>query len=356
MPDRRSLSPSILSETSEDGAASEHDANNRNRGGSSSQLRTLFDSFQSAKRFSQFESAGGRGQRQVAQATGLLHHIWGCRDIDNPEMCMDKHDGRAGLRIYKTPIRGPGGVIQPCTLAGIASGGPGQGERGSFNIINNHVTVSAASSPLTNSSVGVREIKKAKPKLKSSASQKMQLTFAAPKRILNSSLPTKGERGRFTKKKLVSVQSKRGTAPSIPLNTRGLRALLQQWVIGDDSRGLLKPLAEFNIDERNGRDATGKDNKSVYYRRRRVALATLLALQDAYENNVSFPEAIGLEASIISKGSAENNVHVTMSAWERTAKQYLGKCAGKLSDSEIVSLGKKVYRSQYTNLLPEAPD
>ncbi len=68
-----------------------------------------------------------------------------------------------------------------------------------------------------------------------------------------------------------------------------------QWVVGDRERGLLIPLAEFDVSMCSGKDASGKNNKHLYRKTRRLSAATSLALQDAYENEISVMDAIGLQ-------------------------------------------------------------
>ncbi len=125
----------------------------------------------------------------------------------------------------------------------------------------------------------------------------VQVTFLKPRKTGNSEKkgpPGKVRNtGRFQKRSIVSVDKTRPVTPSIPLNTRGLRRFLRQWVGADKEWGLLVPLAMFDLHQRNGKGATGKSNKFFYSKRRRLAVAVLLSLQDAFENSISFSVTIG---------------------------------------------------------------
>ncbi len=81
---------------------------------------------------------------------------------------------------------------------------------------------------------------------------------------------------------------KKDTGLSIPL-TAGSLFLIQK-VIGDKLKSLKTPLAEFDVDMLHEKDPSGNYNKHLYRRRRRLVAATLLSLQDAFENNKFFSE------------------------------------------------------------------
>ncbi len=119
----------------------------------------------------------------------------------------------------------------------VCEGGPKTG-----SIINKNITLSAVS----NSATFTRKQSKDFQDLARGGQRgHVQTTFLKPRKAGNSqekSPPGKVRNtGRFQKKSIVSVNKTRPVAPSIPLNTRGLRRFLRQWVRGDKERGLLVP-------------------------------------------------------------------------------------------------------------------
>lgn len=125
-------------------------------------------------------------------------------------------------------------------------------------------------------------------KVDQTTKRKVQATFLVPRNIKKKGYSANRSNGRFVRKNIVPVSEQLGTAPSIPLHTRGLRRLLRQWMVGDKERGPTVPLSNFTVEQRNGKDLGGKQNKTIYSKRKTVAVATLLALQDATDNNLSF--------------------------------------------------------------------
>lgn len=108
-------------------------------GGQSPALRKLYEAFESAVPFSQLDEINGRGSQVIGQTIGVMSQIWAGRDLQDPSLCFDKHDGRTGTRIYIPPIRGPGGVIIPCSLDGTTAGWSGTVQ--SINIVNHNVAM-----------------------------------------------------------------------------------------------------------------------------------------------------------------------------------------------------------------------
>ena len=328
--------PSFLSQ----GSSVDSAADAERSGGSSIELQKLFGAFEDSSSFCQLDSSDGRGNRIVSETRGLLTYTWSNRDVTNPSACLDKHNGRQRMSIYDPPKRSKGGVMLPCMLSGNVPQVHGMVQN--VSIVNNNVALSSTQ-------LAPQFIQTMDQACKPSTRQKQQTQTTlrmspAPRKCF----AKKGGKGRFVRKSLVPIIDKRVIAPSIPLKTRSLRRLLKQWCEGDPERGLLKPLQAFTAEERNGRDVHGKQNKPLYSRRRTVAVAAMLALQDAYDNGKTFSEAIGIDLQDISAERA------TMCQWEQVAKKYLQKGSHRLTQNEICAMSRIVYRNDVLELLPQS--
>ena len=125
----------------------------------------------------------------------------------------------------------------------------------------------------------------------------------------------------------------------------GLRSLLRQWVKGDPSKGAPIPLSQFSVEQRNGRDSSGKSIKYLHSKRRTVALATMMALRKAKNLKISFEEAIG-------QVEDDDCCKWGMRQWEETAKKFLTKSSRNISQEQLESLQKEVYNDKTLSLLP----
>ncbi len=96
---------------------------------------------------------------------------------------------------------------------------------------------------------------------------------------------------------------------------------------------------------RNGKDACGKSNKHLYSKIRRLYVAALLALQDAYENEISFMDAIALQ-----NAAGKEPEQITLSEWDIIAKNYL-QAKRRFTDKEVTEIGK-MYCDDALRLLP----
>lgn len=276
-----------------------------------------------------------------------MQHIWYNRDLERPELCFDKHDGRAGEAIFTPPSRGTCGVVIPCRIFG----GPGTDPHGekTVHIINNNITVTSPA--LTQGEVeNINVLKRPMISQRQApvSGQKTQSHFrrseiVGPKEGVEKGLER--NRGRFIRKSVVPAALKRPVAPAIPMNVRGLKRVLKHFVVGDKDRGLSIPLLKLTTGQRNGVDPSGKANKHLYSKRRRVPVAVLLALREAADNNISFCNALG------APGAASGALK--MCHWEQIAKEYLGRRTKRLNDSEIHELALQVYKPRYLDLLPD---
>ncbi len=127
---------------------------------------------------------------------------------------------------FTTHLRGSlGGVVVPCSLitSHVCEGGPK-----TINIINNNITLSALSNSATFTG---KQSKEFKDPVRGGKRGPVQITFLKPRKTGNcekKSPPGKVRNtGRFQKRSIVSVDKTRPVAPSIPLNTRGLRRFLR---------------------------------------------------------------------------------------------------------------------------------
>lgn len=318
----------------------------RNEGGDhySAAFEEEYNLFERSETFSQLENENGLGRRVVQETRAFLSLV--AQNGAEPGRRFDKHDRRPGTQIYSPPHRAPGRVVISPFLITDTEGAGSPGQSSHVTVIHNNISVAASAA--SHAQVGVfngpewkRPNKRASTidrrfgKSNKGALKQLQIKLKQPSATKNS--------GQFKRKQPSTLAA--FVAPTIPIGVRSLGKILQHWCVGDPSRNLRIPLCQFTEAQRNGNDASGKSNKELYSKRKSVALATLLALDRARREGVSFCESIGCRSFPQS---------MNLESWRKVCSEYLklAPVTRRFSEAEIIELSDRVYKKEYLSLLP----